>query len=66
MLKMVILQMPQILITYNKPYEGDSEVCGGVTASIVKLYHFLNQEGRPKWGRLSNILSLAPGVLRLL
>jgi len=35
-------------------------------ASIKELYHRLNQEGRPKCGRLSNILSFAPGVLRLL
>jgi hypothetical protein len=49
-----------------QPYEGDSEVCGGFTVSIIKLYHFLNQEGSPKCSRLSNILSLAPGVLRLL
>ena len=63
---MVILQMPQILITYNKPYEGDSEVCGGVTASIVKLYHFLNQEGSPKKGLLSNLFCSASGDPTLL
>ena len=60
---MVILQMPQILITYNKPYEGDSEVCGGVTASIVKLYHFLNHLESPKNGLPSNLFSIAPGEL---
>ena len=30
------------------PKKRVSRVIGGVTVSIVKLYHFLNHEGRPK------------------